>query len=186
MRSLNGKHRAILGTLFGLVIVTWFVGSYRGTFFGDPVFDRFLSKHNGDVIKALKDVGQVQLNPHGEIVSLGLTRSIPRRRKPALYHNNVVLRYVKRIPSLKTLGIGAVCNVDDRGMDHVAEMTQLESLNLNGLRITDAGLRKLHSLKNLKLLSAYVTDITPEGIEEFKTAVPGCEVRWGNRQDGEK
>lgn len=78
--------------------------------------------------------------------------------------------------------IGATCNIDDRGMDHVAEMTQLESLNLNGLRITDVGLRKLHSLQNLKLLSAYVTDVTSEGVASFREAVPGCDVRWGNRR----
>jgi|GEM_PF-2812240 len=184
MRSARIPHRTIIGSLAALILVIWFVGAYRGTFFGDPVFDRFLSKHNGNVIAALKDLGRVQLDDKGHIVSIGLTRSIRRNRKPTLYHNNVVLEYVKRVPTITTLGIGATCNINDRGMDHVAEMTQLESLNLNGLTITDAGFRKLHSLRNLKLLSIYVTDVTAKGVAEFQAAVPGCEVRWGNSKPG--
>jgi len=162
------------------VFVVWLIGSYRGTYLGDPVFDRFLSKHNGNVVEALKDVGQVRLNPRGEIGSLGLIRSIRRRCKPSLNHNNVVLEYVKQVPSIQTLGIGAVRNIDDLGMDHIAAMTQLESLNLNGLHITDARLRKLHSLQNLTLLSLYVADVTPDGIDDFEKAVP---VRGGMRQN---
>ena len=118
--------------------------------------------------------------------SLGSSRSIRRNRQPSLNHNNVVLEYVKQVPSITTLGISPRCNIDDRGVAHVAEMTQLESLNLNGLHITDAGLRKLHSLRKLKLLSAYVTDCTQAGIDEFQEAVPGCETRWGmHQQDSE-
>ncbi len=181
MRSQKIPQRTVIGAMAVLVFVVWFIGSYRGTFFGDPVFDRFLSKHDGNVVAALRDLGQVQLDAQGNIVSIGLTRSIRRNRMPTLNHNNVVLEYVKRVPSIKTLGIGATCNIDDRGMDHVAEMTQLESLNLNGLHITDSGLRKLHSLRNLKLLSVYVTDVTSEGVAEFRQAVPECDVRWGNR-----
>lgn len=168
--------------IVGVFVVVWFIGRYRGTYIGDPVFDRYLESHNGNIVEALRDAENPGLNPDGDIVSLGLKRSIRRRRMPDLYYNNVVLEYVKQVPSITSLGISPVCRIDDRGMTHVAEMTQLDSLSLNGLPITDAGLQKLHSLQNLKLFSAYVTDCSEEGIDEFRKAVPGCEVRWGSRK----
>lgn len=165
----------------GLLLIVWFVGRYRGSWFGDPVLDQFLAKHNGDVVAAFKDAEQPRLNDQGEIVSLGLLRTIRRNRLPSLRYSNVALQYVRQIPTITTLTIGPLSSIDDRGMTHVAEMTQLETLGLNGLPITDDGLKKLHTLKNLKLLTAYATNCTQPGIDAFQAAVPDCEIRWGPR-----
>lgn len=161
--------------LLGILIYTW-----RGSFWGDPVFDRSLRKTNGDVVAALKDVGRTRENEQGEIISLSLDRFISRNRGPNWYHNNTVLKYVKQVKTIKTLGFGATAKIDDRGMGHVAEMIQLENLNLNGLKITDKGLRKLQSLTNLKRISLYATRVTDEGVAEFKKSLPECEVLYGS------
>ena len=162
----------------------WFVGVHRGTYFGDRVFDRFLNSHNGNIVEAFKEAEQPGLNSEGETVSLRLLRSVQRNRVPTLHYNNVVLKYVKQVVSIKSksLNIGAANSIDNRGMEDVAERAQLESLNLNGLRITDAGLKKLHSLQHLKQLPAYVTECTEQRIAEFRQAVPECEVLWGRPQ----
>ena len=115
-------------------------------------------------------------------MSLRLVRSVQRNRVPTLHYNNVVLKNVKQVVSIKSLNIGAANSIDNRGMEDVAERTQLESLNLNGFRITDARLKKLHSLQHLKQLSAYVTECTEQRIAEFRQAVPECEVLWGRPQ----
>ena len=170
----------LLKCLAGTGLVIWMIYIYRGTFWGDPVFDGALRRSDGDIVAALKDVGTFQENADGEIESLSLMKSVSRRRLPPLRHNNVVLEYVKKVRSIKSLGIGAICNIDDRGMQHIAEMTQLESLNLNGLPITDNGLFRLHRLKRLKMLSLYVTKVTPAGVERFQRAVPECVVSYGS------
>jgi len=180
--ELKRHHTRLLLKAVGATgLLIWGVYLYRGTFWGDPVFDRSLSRTNGDVVAALKDVGTVRENSKGEIESISLMKTVSRRRLPSLRHNNVVLEYMKEVRSIKSLGISALCNIDDRGMKHVGEMTQLESLNLNGLPITNSGLRELHHLKRLKTLSLYVTKITPDGIKRFQRAVPGCSVSHGSR-----
>lgn len=166
----------------GLLLTVWFVGRHRGTWFGDPVLDHFLARNDGDVIAALTEAERPRLNAQGEIEALGLFRTINRHRLPSLRYSNKALEYVKQIPTITTLTIGPVSTIDDRGMKHVAEMTQLERLGFNGLPITDAGLQELHTLKNLKLLTAYATNCTQPGIDAFQEAVPDCEIRWGPRE----
>jgi len=115
------------------------------------------------------------------ITGIHLARSISRHRLPDLRHSNKALGYVKQIRSIRALTIVPLIHIDDRGMTHLAEMTQLESLGINGLPITDAGVAELHSLKNLRLLRAYATNCTQDGIAKFQAAVPACEIRWGAR-----
>jgi len=52
----------------GVILVVWLIGQHRGTWFGDPVVDRFLSKRDGDVVVALIDAEAPPLNDQGEIV----------------------------------------------------------------------------------------------------------------------
>lgn len=162
---------------------------FRGYAWGDPVFNRSLSKCGGDVIAALKDCGTTQLDDDGNIVSLALEKTVRRgttgKRLPDLRHNNAVLAYVKDIASIRSLRIGALTEIDDRGMTDIGRMTQLELLNLNGIPVTDEGLQQLHALKNLKRISLYATKVTESGVVSLIEAIPGCEVFWGNTLDAD-
>ena len=167
--------------LAGLLLIVWFVGRYQGTWFGDPVLDHFLAKHDGDVVAALIEAERPRLDAQGAIIGIHLARSINRHRLPNLRYSNKALEYIKQIRTIRSLTIVPPTHIDDRGMAHIGEMTQLESLGINGLPITDAGLAQLHSLKNLQLLRAYVTNCTQDGINDFQAAVPACEIQWGPR-----
>ncbi|HJS07016.1 MAG TPA: hypothetical protein VJ809_05125 [Pirellulales bacterium] len=52
----------------------------------------------------------------------------------------------------------------------------LENLYLKGSRITDAGLLQLAELPKLKSLSLDDTEVTSEGVAEFKKIRPNCKV----------
>ncbi len=65
----------------------------------------------------------------------------------------------------------------DDDVVRIAAFTKLRSLDLDGCsEVTDAGLVHVRKLKNLEYLSVKGTQITPEGIEELKRALPDCNV----------
>lgn len=49
-------------------------------------------------------------------------------------------------------------------------------LNLEVSSVTDAGLKELAQLKNLKRLVLTRTDVSDGGVEELKKALPNCEI----------
>jgi hypothetical protein len=64
-------------------------------------------------------------------------------------------------------------------MDTLAKLTKLESVNLYGTKVTDAGVKKLTALTNLKRLYLWQTAVTPAAIEEIKKALPAVEIVTG-------
>jgi hypothetical protein len=64
-------------------------------------------------------------------------------------------------------------------MDTLAKLTKLESVNLYGTKVTDAGVKKLTALPNLKRLYLWQTAVTPEAIAEIKKALPAVEIVTG-------
>ncbi len=93
-------------------------------------------------------------------------------------------------------------NVSDRGMKHLAPLTQLELLDaswtgldddgtrylksmislrvleLDGTDVTDGGLVPLHTLRNLEQLSLIDTNVTLEGVKNLQEALPNCEIEY--------
>lgn len=62
-------------------------------------------------------------------------------------------------------------------LEHLGRMTDLKDLRLCDSQITDAGLRHLKGLANLKYLDVtYSTEVTEEGIEELRKALPNCTI----------
>jgi hypothetical protein len=55
-------------------------------------------------------------------------------------------------------------------------LTQLQNLDLNGTRVTDAGLEHLQRLKQLRDLHIIGTACTADGEEKFKQALPHCAI----------
>ena len=56
------------------------------------------------------------------------------------------------------------------------EFTQLESLDLDGTRVTDAGLAALGQLKHLQRMNLQSTAVTNQGLAGLRQAVPGCSI----------
>lgn len=92
-------------------------------------------------------------------------------------------------------------SITDKGLDEIAKLTSLETLDLRATQVTDAGLGKLRSLPKLKTLelgNTPITDqglvalqsikslkrvnllnckgVTAQGISDLKKALPDCQV----------
>ena len=68
----------------------------------------------------------------------------------------------------------AVSRITDVGLQHVAELTSLQTLVLNGSDITDAGLVHLKGLTKLKGLGLIGTKVSAEGVNDLKQVLPKC------------
>ena len=62
-------------------------------------------------------------------------------------------------------------------------LTNLESLWLDGTKITDEGLKYLVHLKKLKVLNVDHTAVTPEGAEKLQLELPNCNIMPFTPQD---
>jgi len=78
------------------------------------------------------------------------------------------------MPSLRHLYIQGA--IDDKSMEYIAAIRQLELLDIQDAHVTDRGL--LHLKGNLKLrqLDLFNTDVTDAGIAELQQALPDCEI----------
>ena len=65
-----------------------------------------------------------------------------------------------------------VSRITDVGLQHVAELTSLQALVLNGSDITDAGLVHLKGLTKLKGLVLIGTKVSAEGVNDLKQVLP--------------
>jgi len=66
--------------------------------------------------------------------------------------------------------------VTDASLKNLQGVTQLRSLSLVGTRITDAGLEYLIGLKQLKDLNLSYTQVTNAGVGKLQQALPKCRI----------
>ena len=90
--------------------------------------------------------------------------------------------------SLRSLNLDSAEYIDlihsgitDAGAKCLAELQSLKTIDLRGTQITDAGLKELQSLQNLKELNLCLVpggpfDVTLEGIEELRAALPEAKI----------
>ena len=64
-------------------------------------------------------------------------------------------------------------------MDTLVTLKNLESVNLFGTKVTDAGVKKLIALPKLKRLYLWQTAVTPAAMDELKKALPALEIVTG-------
>lgn len=74
------------------------------------------------------------------------------------------------IAALKTVARAEVCVVVADGA--------LVGLNLDGTKITDAGLKKLSGQTQLRWVGLANTGVSPEGATQLREALPGCNVLY--------
>jgi len=83
---------------------------------------------------------------------------------------------IARITSLETLDLRAT-QITDVGLTKLKALPRLKDLLLNGTAITDLGLGNLHAIKSLRMVSVFnCKGVTPDGIAALRKALPGCEV----------
>ena len=67
-----------------------------------------------------------------------------------------------------------ISRITDVGLQHVAELTSLQTLVLSGTDITDEGLVHLEGLTNLKGLGLIGTKVSAMGVNNLKLVLPKC------------
>lgn len=64
----------------------------------------------------------------------------------------------------------------DAGVKELVGLKQLKTLNLAGTQVTDAGVEQLRGLTKLRLLNLRDTKVTDEGVEKLQQALPKCKI----------
>ena len=85
------------------------------------------------------------------------------------------LKHLAELTNLKFLQLYQL-RITDKGIDHLKGLETLTELELSYTLITDEGLKKLASLRNLQKLFLYGTAVTDEGIESLTAQLSDCRV----------
>jgi len=81
-------------------------------------------------------------------------------------------------PALRHLKLWQAAGIDDASVPYFLQMKNLEILEVPETKITAAGLEQLSQKKELKQLFIGALDVTPEQLDAFRAALPGCRVSW--------
>ena len=83
---------------------------------------------------------------------------------------------VAKIAGLQRLHLRGT-KITEKGLEVIGKMEDLQELGLYQVAgITDAGLKHLHNLKQLKALFLGESAYTPEGLAELRKALPRCDI----------
>lgn len=93
---------------------------------------------------------------------------------------------LSRLPNLTTLHLGGSKALTDAGIRHLARMPQLRHLDLSGTQVTDRGLEVLRHLPSLELINLGGTRITDAGAVELAhcTGIRRVDLGWTRTGDG--
>jgi len=72
------------------------------------------------------------------------------------------------VAALKTIARSEMCVILTDGI--------VVGLNLDGTKITDAGLSKLKTLKKMRWIGLARSPVTDAGVKKLRKALPGCNV----------
>jgi hypothetical protein len=66
--------------------------------------------------------------------------------------------------------------VDDHALESLKKLPKIQDLRLNMAKVTDAGVDDLASMSALRSLNLYHTLVTEKGLERLKAALPQCGI----------
>ena len=133
----------------------------------------------GSVIIAMLVVGGIIWNQRHSDPAFGMEESNPTpnanaqpnpKSKPPKNSNDPLLNAIQDQGSLKAAleTLQADASFDAEG--------QLYRLGLDRLPITDAGLKQLEGLKELKILMLTGSQVSSAGVDALRTALPNCVI----------
>ena len=133
--------------------------------------------------EGLKTISKLEslkyLNLRGtEVTSLKPLASLPQLDTLLINFSQVRgpgLEDLSQFPKLQFLGAGGL-KIDDRAVEILAKCRGLEELSINGAVLGESGLKPLHALKDLKMLSLKDATVDPADLSAFKQALPGCKI----------
>lgn len=66
--------------------------------------------------------------------------------------------------------------ITNDGLNYLTNLKSLKELDLSNTNINDEGLKILENIKTLEKLQVHTTAVTNKGLEEFRAALPDCQV----------
>jgi hypothetical protein len=140
-----------------------------------------------DVVATLKKTkAHLQIDPPGKVIEVSFPSGVKREEVlPALPHlkklpnlKSVSLGYcdltdedlavMKDLAQIKNLALNKNTRLTDKGLEHLATLTNLGELWLTDCAITDKGVEHLKGLTNLRRLDLEGTKVTDEGLANLK------------------
>jgi len=88
------------------------------------------------------------------------------------------LRFLVPLKSFEILLLSDCRSITDADLEVIAQMPQLQSLDLGKTSVTDAGLARLKGLRKLKELFVTAPLVTPEGVKVLTEALPALVVKF--------
>jgi len=79
---------------------------------------------------------------------------------------------------IKGASFANVPAIDDSALADVRQLTQLQTLNLEGTSITAVGLDRLSTVASLKTIDLGSLQVADGAVEALKAALPNAEIRW--------
>ena len=73
----------------------------------------------------------------------------------------------------------AFVRITDAGLKEVAKLEQLKSLRIEGTQISDSGLKEVAKLKHLTGLNLAGTKVTKPAVADLKKALPKLKIHGG-------
>ena len=86
------------------------------------------------------------------------------------------LEFIRDFAALKRVDLEGT-KITDAGLAMLAD-TELESLRLAGTRISEVGLRHIEGMHSLKKVNLNGVEVPLESVERLRQALPGCSVQW--------
>ena len=102
-------------------------------------------------------------------------RTLSQGQTPPPPITNDDLKDLKELTCIEGLWLDYM-RISDTGLEYLKESKNLELLDLSGNRITDAGLVHLKELTKLHSLTLDGTQVTDEGVERLRKALPNCKI----------
>ena len=139
-------------------------------------------------LKNLQDLAHLEvLNLYGNAVTdAGLTHVQPLKKLRDLNLSllpitDAGLKHLQPLTTLERLELlysegFAGPSLSNGLVESLVPLSNMTTLNLTGAKLTDEGLARLQSLKKLKTLQIVRTRVSENGMQEFRKAVPGCEL----------
>jgi hypothetical protein len=82
---------------------------------------------------------------------------------------------LKGLNSLQTLTLNTD-GIDDSALKYISKLPSLKTLELHGAHISDQGCLPLRVMAQLEILWLNETDVSEQGIEKLRDALPRCKI----------